>query len=118
MRLRLYESATASRFVFSQKFIALQLSTFATKSAQSGHVSQVSTYLEPHYLRRLSDGGPDHLAHVIALCPNCHRRVHAGADVATYNATLEFKLQLHRRDRRRNARAGLNNGVDLGSAAD
>src|SRR5262249_3011250 len=37
MRLRLYESATASRFVFSRKFIALQLSTFATKSAQSDH---------------------------------------------------------------------------------
>ena len=45
-------------------------------------------YLEPHHLRRLSDGGPDHPAHVIALCPNCHRRVHAGADGYTYNATL------------------------------
>ncbi len=45
-------------------------------------------YLEPHHLRRLSDGGPDHPAHVIALCPNCHRRVHAGADGHTYNATL------------------------------
>jgi 5-methylcytosine-specific restriction protein A len=45
-------------------------------------------YLEPHHLRRLSDGGPDHPAHVIGLCPNCHRRVHAGADGHTYNATL------------------------------
>jgi 5-methylcytosine-specific restriction protein A len=45
-------------------------------------------YLEPHHLRRLSDGGPDHPAHVIALCPNCHRRVHFGADGRTYNATL------------------------------
>jgi 5-methylcytosine-specific restriction protein A len=45
-------------------------------------------YLEPHHLRRVSDGGPDHPAHVIALCPNCHRRVHAGADGHTYNATL------------------------------
>jgi 5-methylcytosine-specific restriction protein A len=34
-------------------------------------------YLEPHHLRRLSDGGPDHPAYVIALCPSCHRRVHA-----------------------------------------
>jgi hypothetical protein len=33
-------------------------------------------------------GGPDHPAHVIALCPNCHRRVHFGADGHTYNATL------------------------------
>ncbi|MET0537320.1 MAG: HNH endonuclease signature motif containing protein [Xanthobacteraceae bacterium] len=45
-------------------------------------------YLEPHHLKRLSDGGPDHPAHVIALCPNCHRRVHAGADGSSYNATL------------------------------
>jgi hypothetical protein len=28
----LYESAIASRFVFSRKFVALQLSTFATQS--------------------------------------------------------------------------------------
>ena len=47
-----------------------------------------SPYLEPHHLRRVSDGGPDHPAHVIALCPNCHRRVHAGADGNSYNATL------------------------------
>jgi 5-methylcytosine-specific restriction protein A len=45
-------------------------------------------YLEPHHLRRLSDGGPDHPAHVIALCPNCHRRVHAGADGEAYNTKL------------------------------
>lgn len=47
-----------------------------------------SPYLEPHHLKRLSDGGPDHPAHVIALCPNCHRRVHAGADGNSYNAKL------------------------------
>ena len=47
-----------------------------------------SPYLEPHHLRRVSDGGPDHPARVIALCPNCHRRVHAGADGQTYNAKL------------------------------
>jgi 5-methylcytosine-specific restriction enzyme A len=45
-------------------------------------------YLEPHHLRRLSDGGPDHPAHVIALCPNCHRRVHAGVDGSSYNDRL------------------------------
>src|SRR5262249_34191809 len=52
-------------------------------------------YLEPHHLRRLSDGGPDHPAHVIALCPNCHRRVHFGADGHTYNAFALF-LMLYR----------------------
>ena len=54
-----------------------------------------SPYLEPHHLKRLSDGGPDHPAHVIALCPNCHRRVHAGADGSSYNETLmEFMRTL------------------------
>ncbi len=47
-----------------------------------------SPYLEPHHLNRLSDGGPDHPRHVIALCPNCHRRVHAGADGQPFNAGL------------------------------
>lgn len=47
-----------------------------------------SPYLEPHHIRRVSDGGPDHPAFVIALCPNCHRRVHAGADGVAYNSTL------------------------------
>jgi 5-methylcytosine-specific restriction protein A len=47
-----------------------------------------SPYLEPHHLRRVSDGGPDHPAFVIALCPNCHRRVHAGTDGAQYNSKL------------------------------
>jgi 5-methylcytosine-specific restriction protein A len=51
-----------------------------------------SPYLEPHHIRRLSDGGPDHPAFVIALCPNCHRRVHAGADGDTYNAMLLTRM--------------------------
>jgi len=51
-----------------------------------------SPYLEPHHIRRLSDGGPDHPAFVIALCPNCHRRVHVGADGDTYNAMLLTRM--------------------------
>jgi 5-methylcytosine-specific restriction enzyme A len=45
-------------------------------------------YLEPHHTTRLSDGGPDDPAHVIALCPTCHRRVHHGTDGPIYNAQL------------------------------
>ncbi|MBY5992943.1 HNH endonuclease signature motif containing protein [Ferrimonas balearica] len=45
-------------------------------------------FLEVHHLHRLSDGGPDHPANVIALCPNCHRRVHFGKDGGTYNEKL------------------------------
>ncbi|MBX8812751.1 HNH endonuclease [Ochrobactrum sp. MR34] len=49
-------------------------------------------YLEPHHIRRLTDGGPDDPRHVIALCPNCHRRVHSGADGKAYNLTLATKM--------------------------
>jgi 5-methylcytosine-specific restriction protein A len=45
-------------------------------------------YLEAHHIRRLADKGPDHPNGVIALCPNCHRRVHHGADGAEYNSSL------------------------------
>lgn len=52
-------------------------------------------YLEPHHIRRLSDGGPDHPAHVGAICPNCHREIHAGQDGPSRNDKLrEHVLQL------------------------
>ncbi|MET0438253.1 MAG: HNH endonuclease [Devosia sp.] len=47
-----------------------------------------SHYLEPHHIRRVSDGGPDDPRFVIGLCPNCHRRVHAGIDGPAYNNQL------------------------------
>jgi 5-methylcytosine-specific restriction protein A len=45
-------------------------------------------YLEPHHTRRISDGGPDHPAAVIALCPTCHRRAHYADDGHEYNEAL------------------------------
>jgi len=50
-------------------------------------------YLEPHHTRRISDGGPDHPAHVIAVCPTCHRRAHHAADAEEFNADLILKLK-------------------------
>lgn len=49
-------------------------------------------YLESHHIRRISDGGPDHPRWVIALCPNCHRRVHHGRDGDKYNSQLAHQL--------------------------
>jgi 5-methylcytosine-specific restriction protein A len=49
-------------------------------------------YLEAHHVRRVSDGGPDHPRWVIALCPNCHRRIHHGKDGDEYNETLIHRL--------------------------
>ena len=54
--------------------------------------SDGTPYLEPHHLRRVSDGGPDHPRHVIGLCPNCHRRVHAGMDGDSYDVVLRSKM--------------------------
>ena len=45
-------------------------------------------YLEPHHIRRRTDGGPDHPRWVAAVCPNCHRRAHYGADGARFNQRL------------------------------
>lgn len=45
-------------------------------------------FLEAHHLDRISDGGPDHPAHVAAICPNCHRAVHLAEDASTRNNRL------------------------------
>ncbi|MDW6005011.1 HNH endonuclease [Vibrio mangrovi] len=37
-------------------------------------------FLEVHHLRRLADGGSDTISNTLALCPNCHREMHYGAD--------------------------------------
>jgi 5-methylcytosine-specific restriction protein A len=50
-------------------------------------------YLEPHYIRRLSDGGPDDPNWVIALCPNCHRRAHYSEDKKTFTQHLVDVVQ-------------------------
>ena len=42
-------------------------------------------YLEPHHTRRVSDGGPDHPAWVVGVCPNCHRRAHYADDHVSIN---------------------------------
>lgn len=55
-------------------------------------------FLEVHHLRRRSDGGADHPKNVIALCPNCHRRVHHGRNGDEFNEDLIDKAEeLHSR---------------------
>lgn len=55
--------------------------------------SRGTPYLEPHHVRRVSDGGPDRPEWVIATCPNCHRRAHHGADAKSFNDGLKTKLR-------------------------
>jgi 5-methylcytosine-specific restriction protein A len=48
-----------------------------------------SPYLEPHHIRRVSDGGPDHPRWVGGICPTCHREIHYGADGKAKNSALQ-----------------------------
>ncbi|MDS0260786.1 HNH endonuclease [Haloarcula sp. S1CR25-12] len=50
--------------------------------------AQGEPFLEVHHLHRRSDGGPDDPENVIAVCPNCHRRVHYGAAGDAFNREL------------------------------
>lgn len=50
-------------------------------------------YLEPHHIRRLTDGGPDDPRWVVGVCPNCHRRAHYSQDAAEYNTKLAGIVQ-------------------------
>jgi 5-methylcytosine-specific restriction enzyme A len=52
-----------------------------------------SPYLEPHHIRRLTDGGPDDPRWVAGICPNCHRRAHYSRDAAEYNTKLAEVVQ-------------------------
>lgn len=45
-------------------------------------------YLEVHHVLRLADGGPDVVENAVALCPNCHRRLHHSSDARTYRSTV------------------------------
>ena len=38
--------------------------------------SDGSRYLESHHIKWLSEGGLDDVTNVVALCPNCHKKVH------------------------------------------
>jgi len=50
-------------------------------------------YLEPHHIRRLTDGGPDHPNWVAAVCPNCHRRAHYAEDASEFNKSLAMTVE-------------------------
>jgi 5-methylcytosine-specific restriction enzyme A len=49
-------------------------------------------YLEPHHIHRLSDSGPDHPRFVAAICPNCHRKIHYGAEGVAVNEKLSAHI--------------------------
>lgn len=46
---------------------------------------QGEPYLEEHHVIRLADGGRDEIDNVVAICPNCHRKMHVLNDEVDIN---------------------------------
>ena len=49
-------------------------------------------FLEVHHIKSLADNGSDTINNTVAICPNCHRRLHYGADAAQLIARLVEKV--------------------------
>ncbi|WP_232508678.1 HNH endonuclease signature motif containing protein [Burkholderia thailandensis] len=49
-------------------------------------------FLEVHHLRKLADGGSDTVTNAVAVCPNCHRRLHFSKDARAYRETIYEKV--------------------------
>lgn len=57
-------------------------------------------YLEEHHVKRLADSGSDTMNNVVALCPNCHRKVHVLNDVGDTLVLEEIAEQNERQYQR------------------
>jgi len=49
-------------------------------------------FLELHHVVQLAFGGPDTVENAVALCPNCHRRIHHAVDRDEHRAVLYSKV--------------------------
>lgn len=50
-------------------------------------------YLETHHVLTLAEGGSDTIENTVALCPNCHRRIHYGQDRSILKKVLIAKVK-------------------------
>lgn len=50
-------------------------------------------FLECHHMIPLASGGPDIVENTIAICPNCHRRVHLAKDKDMFIRQIYKKVQ-------------------------
>lgn len=55
-------------------------------------------YLEVHHVHPLGDGGKDVIENAVALCPNCHREIHHGADTAALREKLYTSVDWLKRE--------------------
>ena len=49
-------------------------------------------YLECHHIIHIANGGPDRVYNVVALCPNCHRKMHYKTDKNNYES-IKMRLK-------------------------
>lgn len=57
-------------------------------------------FLEVHHVQRLADKGADTVENSVAICPNCHRRLHYGVDAATVVDLLYARIERLSRDQK------------------
>ncbi|MCH9003886.1 MAG: HNH endonuclease [Proteobacteria bacterium] len=55
-------------------------------------IKENQPYLECHHVKRLADGGDDAISNAVALCANCHRRMHV-LDKDSDRRTLFNRIQ-------------------------
>lgn len=51
-------------------------------------------YLESHHVIWLANGGEDSIENTVALCPNCHRKMHVVADVDDVAVLIEKAMHI------------------------
>jgi 5-methylcytosine-specific restriction enzyme A len=49
-------------------------------------------YLEVHHMKPLASNGTDSISNAVALCPNCHRRLHYSIDKVEYMEMIYLKV--------------------------
>ena len=68
----------------------------AGKDALLHHLASLEyqePYLESHHIATLAEGGPDTPENTAALCANCHRELHYGAERRAKTARLRALIQ-------------------------
>ena len=90
--------ASTMRFIRDPNVIAWVLAESAGRCEVCNEDAPFKTpeglpYLEVHHVRPMADGGPDTIDNAAATCPNCHRRLHLGADATRLRSALIRKVR-------------------------
>lgn len=90
-------SASVTQFVRDAKVVAWVLKeadgTCESCDLPAPFLKEDGTpYLEVHHIQRLADGGPDTVENAVAICPNCHMRLHYGENKKALAQALREKI--------------------------